>query len=131
MTSDDLADARGEPGRLRAEVARLTAELTASRQRETALQDRLTGTTSILRAIADGPHDAQAVLQVIVETAARLCQAVNVSMFRVVDGAAEYKRVANLDGDLHRPPVGQRTALAPGSWVGRSILERPKQLPNS
>src|SRR4051794_32378114 len=109
MTSDDLDSASGEPGRLRAEVARLTAELTQSQQRETALQNQQTATTAILRAIASGPTDAHAVLQSIVETAATLFQADQVVIFRV-DGR-EIVRVANLSDGLSPLPVGERVPL--------------------
>src|SRR4051794_15403124 len=122
MTSDDLEGVGGELGRLRAEVARLTAELAQGQQRETTLQDRLTGTASILRAIAAGPNDAPAVLQSIVETAARLCQADQVVIFRVDDD--EIVRVANLSDGLVPLPVGQRMPLSHGSWSGRAIVEK-------
>jgi signal transduction histidine kinase/CheY-like chemotaxis protein/putative methionine-R-sulfoxide reductase with GAF domain len=122
MTSDDLEGASGEPGRLHAEVARLTAELARSQQRETALQDRLTGTASILRAIADGPHDAQAVLQAIVEAVARLFETDGVSFFRA-DGD-EFERMANLRAASWSRPAGDRLPIARGSWVGRALLER-------
>src|SRR5262245_7152832 len=106
MTSDDLAGVSGDLGRLHAEVARLTTELSASQQRETALQDRLIGTAAILRAIAAGPHDAQAALQAIVEAVTRLFETDGVSFFRA-DGD-EFERMANLKAAPWALPAGQR-----------------------
>src|SRR5689334_9701498 len=114
MMSDGLDGASGELGRLRAELARLTAELTSSQRREEALQDQLTGTASILHAIASGPTDAPAVLQSIVETAGGLCPADQVVIFRV-DGD-EIVRAANLDQGLRPLPIGQRAPISRGSW---------------
>src|SRR4051794_35168666 len=122
MTSDDLDSAHGEPGRLRAEVARLTAELARSQQREMALQDQATATAEVLRTIASGPNDASAVLQSIVEAVARLFATDNVSFFRA-DGN-EFQRMANLTSAPWANPVGQRLAITRDSWVGRAILER-------
>src|SRR3954469_19476606 len=122
MTSDDLDGASGELGRLSAEVARLTAELTSSQQREAALQDQLTGTASILHAIASGPNDAQAVLQAIVEAVARLFETDGVSFFRA-DGQ-EFERMANLEAASWSLPAGQRLPIARGSFVGRALLEQ-------
>src|SRR3954452_22361924 len=112
MTSDDLDGASGEPERLRTEVARLTAELTRSQQREAALQDQLTGTASILRAIASGPNDATAVLQAIVEAVARLVDMDGVSFFRA-DGD-EFERMANLQAAPWALPAGQRLPIVRG-----------------
>src|SRR3954453_1194205 len=122
MTSDDLDSASGAPGRFRAEVARLTAELHASQQRETTLQDQLTGTASILRAIASGPNDASAVLQSIVEAVTSIVVTGTAALFRV-DGN-EIERMANLEGSAWGLPVGQRMPIVHGSWAGRAILER-------
>src|SRR5690349_18431448 len=104
MTSDDLDDASGEPGRLRAEVARLTAELTESRQREAALQDQVSATAEVLRIIAASPTDVSVVLQAIVDAAGRLCEADNIGIARRIGN--ELERVANLDRGPHPRPAG-------------------------
>src|SRR5215212_9824711 len=122
MTGDDLDGASGELGCLRAEVARLTAELTSSQQREAALQDQMSGTASILHVIAAGPTDAHDVLQAIVDAVARLFQMDSVSFFRA-DGD-EFERMANLESAWWAMPVGQRLPIARESWVGRALVER-------
>ena len=122
MAADDLTSATGELERLRAEVARLSADLTSSRQREAALQDQATATASILRTIASGPADAPAVLQAIVESAATLCQVDNVAFFRV-DGD-ELERMANLDRARSAAPVLSRVPLDRQAWAGRAVIEK-------
>ena len=89
MAVDDLTSATGELERLRAEVARLSADLTSSQQREAALQDQVTATASILHVVASRPADATAVLQSIADSAARICQVDNVGINRIVGDELE------------------------------------------
>src|SRR5688500_14275746 len=122
MAADDLMGMTGELERLRTEVARLSEDLTASRQREAALQDQVTATASILRTIASGPADVPAVLQAIVENATKLCQVDNGTLFGI-DGD-EMVRMANLMQSVRPQPVGMRIPFGRGSWAGRAVLER-------
>ena len=115
-----------------ARIAQLEAENAALRERdaglvtdaerrETALRDQLAATAEVLRVIASAPTHAQDVLDKIVATAARLCLADGVAIFRV-DGN-EIERVANLRPALGTPR-GTRETIDPGSWLGRAVLER-------
>jgi two-component system, NtrC family, sensor kinase len=122
MASDDRNGSAEELERLRAEVARLSADLGASQQREAALQDQQTATASILRVVASGPADPTDVLQSVVDSAARLCVADNVGIWRV-DGN-EVERVVNSNRGHGSLEIGVRRLIDSGSWYGRAILGR-------
>ena len=83
----ELRDARAENAALRAD----------GEQRDRALSEALeqqTATAEVLRVIASSPTDLQRVLQAIVESATRLCEADNTAFFRVEGD--EFVRMANL-----------------------------------
>src|SRR5688572_24722278 len=122
MATDDLASAHAELERLRAEVARLSTDLSSSQQRESALQNQVTATADVLRVVASRPADAFDVLQAIVDSVAGLCPTDGVSFFRVVGD--EFERMANSQHSPSGLPVGTREALTRESWVGRAVLER-------
>src|SRR5688572_10396664 len=65
-------------------MARLSAALAASQERETALLGQVTALAEVLRVIATSPNDLDHVLQTIARTARRLCGSV---------GAAVHQRV--------------------------------------
>ena len=122
MAADDLTSATGELERLRAEVARLSEDLSASQQREAALQSQVTATADVLRVVASRPADAFDVLQAIVDSVAGLCPTAGVSFFRVVGD--EYERMANSQHAPSGLPVGSRGALTRESSVGRAVIEK-------
>src|SRR5262249_42355298 len=93
------------------ENVRLFQELKESLEQQTA-------TSEILGVIASSPTDIQPVLDVVVENAARLCDAQNAA-------------IARLDGDVlhqvavHGPmPVPGPRVITRGTPVGRTILEK-------
>ena len=82
--------------------------------------DQQTATSEILRVISSSPTDVQPIFDAIAESAARLCEAVDVSIFRV-DG----DRLAFV---AHQGPIAQRHGdfslpLVRGTVGGRSMLE--------
>jgi two-component system, NtrC family, sensor kinase len=95
------------------ENVRLFQELKESLEQQTA-------TSEILGVIARSPTDIQPVLDVVAESAARLCGALDGAIYRVdgeiVKPVAHYGPVPVL-GQAHRP-------LARGLPVGRAILDR-------
>ena len=94
------------------ENVRLFQELKESLEQQTA-------TSEILAVIASSPTDVQPVLDVVAESAARLCEALDGSIYRIdgesVRPVAHYGPVPL--GQAHRP-------LARGLPVGRAVLDR-------
>jgi signal transduction histidine kinase len=102
------------------EELRSVSEKLASREAELAeALDQQTATSKILRVIASSPTDIQPVLDAVVESAARLCNA--------TDGL-----IARVDGDVLIPgvakygslPVPEARRLSYGTPVGRAIIDR-------
>jgi len=100
---------------LEAENAVLRRTLAESVEQQTALID-------VLRVIASSPTEIQRVLDAIAETAARLCDAKNVGIWRV-DGD-ELERVANLLGQAGPVPLGIRIPLDRAVYSGRAVIEQ-------
>src|SRR5262245_35619324 len=107
------ADGSGPPAPSYAEV---TSALSASLEREKA-------TGAILRVISSSPTDLQAVLDAVVESAARLCEAFDSVIFRRDDDRV---RVLAHRGPI--PPLGPTgefsMSLDRGNGVGRAILDK-------
>src|SRR5215468_1724233 len=108
-----------ELSQLKEELRRVTERL-ASREDELAeALDQQIATSEILRVIASSPTDIQPVLDAVVESAARLCNA--------TDGL-----IARVDGDVLIPgvakygsmPVPEARRLSYGTPVGRAIIDR-------
>src|SRR5262245_2893111 len=118
----EIAALRERDTALAEEGVRRDRALAASQQREAALHDQVTATASILHVVAARPADATAVLQTIVDTAARLCQCDNVGINRIVGD--EFERVANFNGGIGPLEIGTRRPVIPDSWSGRAVFER-------
>ena len=105
---------------LKEELRRVSEKL-ESREGELAeALEQQTATSEILRVIAGSPTDIQPVLDAVVESAARLCDA--------TDGL-----IARLDGDILRPAVAkygsmpvvpEARPLSYGTPVGRAIIDK-------
>ena len=91
----------------------------SNRQVTEALEQQ-TATSEVLRVIASSPTDLTTVLQNVVESASRLCEADLVGIWRV-DGQ-EIERVVNSRTDIGRR-FGQRVPLDRGLPGGRVILD--------
>jgi two-component system, NtrC family, sensor kinase len=95
------------------EVARLTRELNEALERQTA-------TAEILKIISASPTELQSVLEVVVKSAARFCEADDVTIFEL-DGQ-------NLRAVAHWGPVPQdidvRFPCSREHVVGRAVFER-------
>jgi two-component system NtrC family sensor kinase len=83
--------------------------------------ERQTATAEILRVISSSPTDIQPVLDTVAESAARLCEAYDTSIFRLdVD---RLRRVAH-HGPIPAGVIGEFTVpLVRGSFAGRSVLD--------
>ncbi|HEX9145521.1 MAG TPA: ATP-binding protein, partial [Candidatus Binatia bacterium] len=92
-----------------------TKELTESLQQQTA-------TSEILGVIASSPTDAQPVLEIIAENAARVTQSEDAVIYRVEANAL--RRAAKY-GPLPWGPIGEvGQALSRGTIAGRAVIDR-------
>ena len=114
-------------------IAELRQQLAESLQRESATakesQDRnrqltealeqQTATSEILRVIASSPTDLQPVLNVVAESAARLCEADDASIFRI-DGNVfqRWARYGSIPIQVAVPAVSRDTV------IGRAVVDR-------
>ena len=103
------------------ENVRLFKELQARNAELTEALEQQTATAEILRAIAGSPTDIQPVLDVVAESAARLCEASDV-VIRRVEG--DVMRVVSHIGPVPIVEAAIAPTISPGSVSGRAILER-------
>jgi GAF domain-containing protein len=96
------------------EVARLTRELNEALERQTA-------SAEILKIISASPTELQSVLEVVVKSAARFCEADDVSIFEL-DG--QDLRSAAHCGAVPPLDIGVRFPCSRGTVAGRIVLER-------
>jgi GAF domain-containing protein len=99
------------------EVARLRRELDDAREQQTA-------TAEVLKIISTSPTELRAVLELVVRSAARFCEADDVSIFEL-DG--QDMRMAAHWGSVPRLKIleiGFRFPCTRGSVAGRTVLDR-------
>jgi PAS domain S-box-containing protein len=84
--------------------------------------ERQTATAEILRVISSSPTDIQPVLDAVVKSAARLCDAQNANVFRI-EGSL-MRKASEVGPVASTLAVGQTRAITRGSLSGRAILER-------
>src|SRR5215468_1885874 len=100
------------------ENARLIHEQQARNRDLTEALEQQTATGEILRVIASSPTDLQPVLDVVAESAARLCEAADAHIFKI---EGDVLRSAALFGSL---PVIEEVPIRRGVPAGRAVLER-------
>src|SRR5262245_48893596 len=83
--------------------------------------EQQTATAEILRVISSSPTDVGPVLERMAESAARFCQAQDVSIWRVEGDRVQL--VAH-HGPIASFPIGRDISLTPGGVAARTILER-------
>jgi signal transduction histidine kinase/putative methionine-R-sulfoxide reductase with GAF domain len=101
------------------EKVRLFNELDTRNRQLTEALEQQTATSEILRVIASSPTDIQPVLDVVVENAARLCDATNSLIYRVTD---EGLLIVARCGPMPAPPPLQ--PISRGLPVGRAVVDR-------
>jgi two-component system, NtrC family, sensor kinase len=100
------------------ENVRLFKELQVRNRDLTEALEQQTATSEILRVIASSPTDLQPVLDVVAESAARLCEAADAHIFKI---EGDVLRSAALFGSL---PVIEEVPIHRGVPAGRAVLER-------
>jgi GAF domain-containing protein len=104
---------RSPPAGQETEVARLTRELHEAQEQQTA-------TAEVLKIVSTSPTELQSVLEVVVRSAARFCQANDATIYEL-DG--QDLRIAAHWGTVPQE-VGIRFPCVRGQVAGRAVLER-------
>jgi signal transduction histidine kinase len=127
-TGDELEALAGEfnsmAERLQESYATLEQKVADRTQALTAALERQTATSDVLGVISRSPSQLQPVLDAIVQTARRLCQAERATIWRLREDQFQLVATTNLDPEFtnylsQHPIASDRTSLA-----GRAVLER-------
>jgi len=98
----------------------LEKRLSEALQREAEALEQQTATSEILRVISSSSTDVQPVFEAVLASAARLCDALDATMFRV-DG--DVLRLVAHEGPIPSDPIGTPRPLTPATPSGRAALE--------
>jgi two-component system NtrC family sensor kinase len=108
--------------RLFTELQEKNRAVTAAHAQVTESLEQQTATSEILRVISSSPTHLQPVMNVVAESAARVCGAIDSSIFRL-DGDA--LRLVALHGALPSPlDVGETISVTRDTVSGRAVSER-------
>src|SRR5262249_49007198 len=108
--------------RLFTELQQKNYALTSAHAQVTESLEQQTATAEILRVISSSPTDLQPVLDTLAESAGRLCEAYDVSVWRV---GGEALRLAAHHGPIPQGRIGESLIpLVRGLVTGRSVIER-------
>jgi signal transduction histidine kinase/HAMP domain-containing protein len=109
-------------GRLRESYATLEEKVENRTRELTEALEQQTTTADILRVISSSPTDLQPVMEALVESAARLCEAQNAQIFQTEDNLM---RLVARHGPVRSTlEAGQARPLTRGSVSGRAIVDR-------
>jgi signal transduction histidine kinase/HAMP domain-containing protein len=124
-TRDELEDLAGEFNRMTARLRESHATLeqrVEERTRELReTLDQQTATAEILGVISSSPTDVRPVMEVLVKSAATLCDAQNAQLFRVEDG--RMRLVARWGPVKSSLEAGEARAITRASVSGRTIVD--------
>ena len=125
-TRDELEDLAGEFNRMTARLRESYATLEQRVEERTSelreALDQQTATAEILRVISSSPTDIEPVMQALVASAARLCEAQNAQIFQV---EGDTMRLVARHGPVRSTlETGQSRPITRGSVSGRTIVDR-------
>jgi len=125
----EVARHRSPPAGQETEVARLTRERDEALEQLSEALEQQTATSGVLRVISRSTFDLQAVLDTLVKSAARLCEADMVAITRPRDGAMQFAASSGLSQEFEE--IAKRTPFVPGrgTVTGRVLLAgKPVQI---